>query len=189
MNIYTKTGDEGQTSLVGGKRVSKTDERLEAYGTVDELNAHIGLLIACCRQQASGLSLVDEDLLLLGDIQNQLFVVGSYLATDPTTATPISLSDDDVWHLEKAIDRISDSLPPLRAFILPGGSVAAAQAQVCRTVCRRTERVILRLHQKQEIDKKIRCFMNRLSDYLFVFSRKLNFTVGNEEKKWNNTCK
>ena len=189
MKIYTKTGDEGITSLVGGERVPKTHIRVESYGTVDELNSHIGLLTAFAEEiLPSG----DADLVLLEQVQNHLFVIGSYLATDQTNKSlreASILSSQAVNALEEAIDRIQDTLPPFRAFLLPGGGVAASQAHVCRTVCRRAERVILSLHQETPVDELVRKYINRLSDYLFILSRRLNIMAGKEEKKWDVNCK
>ena len=184
--IYTRTGDKGTTSLVGGTRVPKTHARLEAYGTVDELNSFIGMLI----------SLIDDkqeiDLLLF--VQHQLFVVGAYLATDQTKMAQASsnlLHEEDVVRLESAIDRLDAELPTLKAFILPGGSFPASVCHVCRTVCRRAERCILSLeeHEICEIDTLYKSFINRLSDYLFVLSRKLNVLANKSENFWINTCK
>ena len=184
--IYTRTGDKGTTSLVGGARVSKTDARLEAYGTVDELNSFLGMLI----------SLIDvkEEIELLLFVQHRLFAVGAYLATDQTKVTSASdelLSKADVDRLEKAIDRLDADLPPLKAFVLPGGSYPASVCHVCRTVCRRSERCMLALEERQlcTINSLYKSFINRLSDYLFVLARKLNVLAGREENYWIKTCK
>ncbi|MBQ9288292.1 MAG: cob(I)yrinic acid a,c-diamide adenosyltransferase [Bacteroidaceae bacterium] len=189
MKIYTKTGDEGMTSLVGGERVPKTHVRVESYGTVDELNSQIGLLSAYVDEM---LPVDDPDTQLLEMIQNHLFVIGSYLATnqekrelkEKAILTPGALET-----LEKAIDRIQETLPPFRAFLLPGGGIAASQAHVCRTVCRRAERIILRLNQEVEVDMLVKKYINRLSDYLFILARRLNIVAGKEEKKWNISCR
>ena len=175
MKIYTKTGDAGQTSLVGGQRVSKCCERLDSYGTVDELNSHIGLLITLCKDAT------DQKFLL--DVQANLFVVGGYLATDnnpdhnPTRqkANRPIVTDEMVTGIEQEIDAINAILPRFRCFILPGGCRAAAIAHVCRTVCRRAERRILALAEEgAEVDAHVISYVNRLSDYLFVLARKLN---------------
>ena len=147
MKIYTKTGDKGTTSLVGGERASKCCDRIESYGTIDELNSQIGLLITYCTDQ--------QDLNTLRAIQNKLFVVGGHLATDTSkTAMRSSLiiAPEVVTAIEKEIDRLDAMLPPLRVFILPGGSRAAALCNVCRTVCRRAERCIIRpgIHKPTE---------------------------------------
>lgn len=188
--IYTKTGDKGMTSLVGGQRVSKTDLRLEAYGTVDELNSQLGLLLT----EVSDAS----DHALLNEVQNHLFVVGGYLATDQSTTqlraqsvvTPAMIES-----LEKAVDEIDSSLPKLRAFVLPGGTRGASMAHVCRTVCRRAERRILALNNQlkerneAELDANVLSYMNRLSDFLFVLARKMNIIEGQDEIIWKNPCK
>lgn len=180
MKIYTKTGDHGQTSLVGGQRVSKTCTRLEAYGTVDELNAHIGLLIALCPH--------GQDATFLTNVQNTLFVVGGYLATDNTQREPRSgnvVTPQMVGEVEQQIDTINTVLPPFRHFILPGGTKAAAQAHVCRTVCRRAERRILALTEEGvSVDANVTAYVNRLSDYFFALARKLNLDENHEEIIW-----
>ncbi len=180
MKVYTKTGDKGQTSLVGGQRVSKCCERLESYGTVDELNSHVGLLIAMDADEA--------DKAFLTDVQGKLFVVGGYLATDNSqreVRTGNIVTAEMVSEVEKEIDRLQELLPPLRLFILPGGSMASSQAHVCRTVCRRTERCILRLAEcGAEVDEQVLSYINRLSDYFFVLARKLNVDAGVEDIVW-----
>lgn len=180
MKIYTKTGDKGQTSLVGGQRVSKCCERLESYGTIDELNSHIGVLITYCSDEA--------DAKFLTDVQGKLFVVGGYLATDNTQRDVRQgniVTQEMVESIEKEIDRLQELLPPLRLFILPGGSRGAAYAHVCRTVCRRAERCILRLVESgAEVDDMVTAYVNRLSDYLFVLARKLNVDNNVEDVVW-----
>lgn len=184
MKIYTKTGDQGTTSLVGGTRVPKTDARLEAYGTIDELNAHLGLLLTYLTN--------GEDSRCLRQVQHTLFAVGAYLATDQT-ATPLRaagiISAGQVEWLEHEIDRIDAQLPSLKAFVLPGGSRGAAQCHVCRTVCRRAERRILSLSLPARGSAELLSFVNRLSDYLFVLSRKINFDDNVSEIFWENGCK
>lgn len=188
MKIYTKTGDKGQTSLVGGQRVSKCCDRLESYGTVDELNSHIGVLINYCTDEA--------DRTFLIDIQAALFVVGGYLATD-TSARDVRpgniVTEEMVASVEQEIDRLNALVPPLRLFILPGGCQGASFAHVCRTVCRRTERCILRLDASLAeefadgsvfIDPNVLAYVNRLSDYFFVLARKLNVDDGTEDIVW-----
>ncbi len=182
--IYTATGDAGMTSLVGGKRVLKTDSRLEAYGTVDELNAHIGWLVE--------ITTLQEDKQILKFIQNKLFAIGSNLATDTSVIqlkTASIITEEDVEKLEKSIDRLSELMPPFRGFVLPGGSLPAAAAHICRTVCRRAERRIYALTSVQEIDESLRRFVNRLSDYLFVLARAEVITAGKEEIIWDKDCK
>lgn len=177
--LYTRTGDCGQTSLVGGQRISKCCDRLEAYGTVDELNSHIGLLASMVDN--------DDDRAQLIEIQKVLFVLGSYLATDTATTELRSRSivtDEMVTDIEHAIDVVDDLLPPFRAFILPGGTQAASQAHVCRTVCRRAERCILRLASECNIDERVTAYINRLSDYLFALARKQNIDAQEPEVLW-----
>lgn len=169
MKIYTKTGDKGTTSLVGGTRVPKTHIRLEAYGTVDELNSNLGLLITYL------LDGKDKD--FLQQVQDRLFAVGSHLATDREKMElkeASIISPEQVEMVEREIDRLDTLLPPLSAFILPGGSRGAAVCHVCRTVCRRAERRILALAEQVEIASELLAYVNRLSDYLFVLSRKMN---------------
>lgn len=180
MKIYTKTGDRGQTSLVGGKRVSKCCDRLESYGTIDELNSHIGVLITYCDDDADSAFLTQQ--------QCRLFTVGGYLATDTTErelSEGCTLHPEDVEAVEQEIDRLTDIVPPLRSFILPGGTRAASYAHVCRTVCRRAERCILRLEEcETPIDPAVTAYVNRLSDYFFVLARKLNHDASTPDTAW-----
>ncbi|MBQ0023169.1 MAG: cob(I)yrinic acid a,c-diamide adenosyltransferase [Prevotellaceae bacterium] len=180
MKLYTKTGDKGQTSLVGGQRVSKCCKRLESYGTVDELNSHIGVLITYCTDPA--------DQAFLTDVQSKLFVVGGYLATDNTqheVRTGNIVTPEMVAAIETQIDAIDSILPPLKLFILPGGCRAAAYCHVCRTVCRRTERCILSLIEEgTEVDDNVTAYINRLSDYFFILARKLNLDENHPEIIW-----
>lgn len=179
--IYTRTGDGGQTSLVGGTRVSKTHPRLEAYGTIDELSSHLGLLCAMLRQQNQPFPAEDTERFLL-NIQHQLFVVSTLLATEEGSSyRPAPLAPDAIATLEQEIDALQSGMPPLRAFVIPGGSMAAAQAHVCRTVCRRAERRVLALSEQASVDKGVICYINRLSDYLFVLARHLNIQSGTPE--------
>lgn len=182
--IYTKTGDKGTTSLVGGTRVSKTHIRLEAYGTVDELNSCLGLLQTYLTDEA--------DKRVISRVQNKLFSVGSYLATDQSKTElhmESRINDEDIHLLEHAIDVIDGGLPSLNAFILPGGNRGAAVGHICRTVCRRAERRILALAEECEIDIHVTAFVNRLSDYLFILARKLNHLTGADEIYWDKSCK
>ena len=178
--IYTKTGDDGTSGLIGGTRVKKSDQRLEAYGTVDELNSWIGLIKTILIEKE-----VDNTLEL---IQNKLFVIGSKLATDYEKITnkqaPLPCNGDDIEHLESEIDRMQNELAPLTNFILPGGDQFAAYAHLARTVCRRAERRISMLDTKIKDLNSIVVFINRLSDYLFVLARYINFKKGIEETKW-----
>lgn len=184
MKIYTKTGDKGTTSLVGGTRVPKTHIRLEAYGTVDEMNSNLGLLITY---------LTDErDKFFLQHVQDKLFAVGSHLATDQekTKLYEVSIITPALIEtIEREIDHLDSILPPLSNFILPGGSRGAAVCHICRTVCRRAERRILALAELVEISSELLIYVNRLSDYLFVLSRKINQDEKKGEIFWNNSCK
>ena len=182
--VYTKTGDGGTTSLVGGVKVRKTNSRIEAYGTVDELSACLGVLASFMKD--------GPDKNLIYRIQRNLFTVCSYLATDKTKtqlAPSYTLDAGEIDVLEQEIDSIVAEIPPQTDFILPGGSHEAALAHVCRTVCRRAERRIFFLAETTELDPAVLQYMNRLSDYLFVLARKLNFIDGVREKTWQKTCK
>ena len=180
--IYTLTGDAGTTSLVGGKRVSKDNIRVEAYGTIDELNAYLGLLAHNSKLDQEHMPAV------IRHIQNKLFNIGAYLADDRHTATLHGLTTADVEMLEQHIDEWDATLPPMQGFILPGGTQAAAQTHVCRTVCRRAERCIVALSEEAKVSPEVLQYVNRLSDYLFVLAKKLNFIAGQSEKVWNNAC-
>lgn len=179
MKIYTKGGDKGQTSLLGGTRVAKSSLRIEAYGTVDELNAHIGLL---CDQEISA-AFKDE----LISIQENLFVMGSLLAceADPDKFKLKHLGEEDVLDLERKIDLIDQELPVLRNFVLPGGHPAVSQCHVARCVCRRAERLIVTLAEKEVIDGVMIRYLNRFSDFLFVLARKIGRDKGVAEKNWS----
>lgn len=182
--VYTRTGDDGTTSLVGGHRVKKTNSRIEAYGTVDELSSQLGLLVSFMKD--------GDDKNLVVRTQRNLFTVCSYLATDKAK-TPLApsytLDPAEIKVLEDAIDAINASIPQQKSFILPGGSHEAAIAHVCRTVCRRAERRIFFLAESTKLDPEVLQYMNRLSDYLFVLARKLNFVDGVREKIWDNSFK
>ena len=182
--VYTRTGDDGTTSLVGGHRVKKTNSRIEAYGTVDELSADLGLLASFMKDGPDKNGIIR--------IQRDLFTVCSYLATDKTKtqlAPSYTLDPAEVEALELEIDKILAEIPQQTGFILPGGSHTAAYAHVCRTVCRRAERRIFFLAETTELDPEVLQYMNRLSDYLFVLARKLNFIDGVREKTWQKSCK
>ncbi|MBO7471511.1 MAG: cob(I)yrinic acid a,c-diamide adenosyltransferase [Bacteroidaceae bacterium] len=176
MKVYTKTGDAGTTSLVGGKRVPKDCARLESYGTIDELNAHVGLLLIYVSE--------NQDRECLISIQNRLFVVGAQLATEAPNVPSSVITDDDVSILENNIDKASEGLPRWRGFTLPGGCREAAEAHVCRTVCRRAERRILTLNSEEKVDPQLLKYINRLSDYFYVLALRLNFLHGTEEILW-----
>ena len=178
MKIYTKTGDKGLTSLIGGTRVPKSSLRIECYGTVDELNSHIGLVR-------------DQDVNaprrpLLKEIQDRLFTIGSALAADPDKSN-MKLPDllaVDVTLLEDEMDRLSADLPELRAFILPGGHPAVSHAHVARCVCRRAERLAIHLGEESFVAELVVVYLNRLSDFLFVLSRAMAQDLGVEEVTW-----
>lgn len=179
MKIYTKTGDKGTTALVGGRRVSKGKLKIEAYGTVDELNSWIGLV----RDQAINEFRRD----LLKEIQDRLFTIGADLASEPEQVRkkPVpSLVDDDITLLENEMDKMDTELTPLRAFVLPGGHQSVSFAHLARTVCRRAERLAIRLSAEEEVNPMIVKYLNRLSDYLFVLSRKMTQELGSEEITW-----
>lgn len=182
--VYTKTGDKGETSIVGGIRVKKSCERLEAYGTVDELSSQLGLLASLLPD--------GEDKSLIIRIQTNLFNVCTNLATDQSQ-TPLydsaKLADGEIELLEQEVDRIMKLLPECQGFILPGGCQAAAQAHVCRTVCRRAERRIVALSEVAQISPETLQYVNRLSDYLFVLAKKINFNAGVSEIVWQNVCR
>jgi cob(I)alamin adenosyltransferase len=176
--IYTKTGDSGTTGLFGGARLPKYHIRIESYGTVDELNAHLGLL----RDQ-----LEKEDLRsFLLRIQDRLFVLGSLLAAEPGKKLQLpELNEEDVYALENAIDAMDAQMQPLKTFILPGGHPTVSQAHVCRCVCRRAERLIVLLHHEESgVDPIIIQYMNRLSDYLFTVARYISHITGVPEIPW-----
>lgn len=179
MKIYTKTGDKGQTALIGGRRVSKADLRIDAYGTVDELNSWIGLV----RDQSVNQNRRD----LLKEIQDRLFTIGAELATDPEKAPkrPMPLIiPDDVVLLEQAMDDMDAALPELKAFVLPGGHSAVSFCHLARTVCRRAERLVITLTEQAPVDEQVLQYLNRLSDYLFVLGRKMAQELDAEEVVW-----
>lgn len=178
--IYTRTGDNGTTSLVGGKRVSKTDPRLDAYGTIDELNSFIGLMESVMDGKAETAGNIQW-------IQQKLFNIGGCLATDTTSfelPESCKVLASDVERIEKMIDTLQNGLPEQRSFIMPGGTQAASYAHVARTVCRRAERLILALPDEAKVPSELLQYINRLSDYLFVLARRINFLAGTPEKKW-----
>jgi cob(I)alamin adenosyltransferase len=177
--VYTKTGDEGLTSLVGGYRVSKTNARIEAYGTVDELNSNIGVLLHSTK-------LDDKDIIaLLRKAQNKLFNIGAYLANDAADATLYGLTQEDVTALEQMMDEMSEELPPMRGFILPGGTRLSAQADRCRTITRRAERRVVTLSRTAHVEPLVLEYLNRLSDFFFVFARFNNILNQVEEIYWD----
>ena len=178
MKIYTKTGDQGETSLFGGERVKKTHSSIQAYGTVDELNSWIGLIKDNMDSKGD---------LFLTNIQKQLFTIGSYLATGNNPKMMIhlpKLSTNPITNLEKAIDEIQQTLPEMKNFILPGGSTLSSYCHVARCVCRRAERLTIESAEIPNISPKIIKYLNRLSDYLFVLSRKVLFDANIAEQPW-----
>ena len=177
MKIYTKTGDKGSTSLFSGGRVLKSDLRIKAYGSVDELNSFIGLLIAC--------EINHNFKEILINIQHKLYNLGSLLAVKgkPKYELP-KIKEKDIQFLETEIDKISTELPPLKNFILPGGNMQVAQCHVCRTICRRAERELVELSQTEEIDFLLVKYLNRLSDYLFALSRIISKETNAIETVW-----
>jgi len=178
MKIYTKTGDTGSTSLFGGRRVSKADLRIDTYGTVDELNSYIGLV----RDQQ--VNAIRKNILV--EVQDRLFTIGSMLATEPgNTKVKIPvLAESDIQFLEKEIDNMETSLPPMKSFVLPGGHASVSHCHIARTVCRRAERLAVALDAQEKIDELVIKYLNRLSDYLFVLSRKMTQELGSEETPW-----
>ncbi|SMP32865.1 cob(I)alamin adenosyltransferase [Algoriphagus winogradskyi] len=179
MKIYTKTGDEGQTSLLGGTRVPKFDVRIDAYGTVDELNSYIGML---GDQEVNWMRAE-----ILKEIQDRLFTIGADLATDPAkqNVKKPDLLKSDIEMLEKQIDEMEKALPPLTSFILPGGHTSVSFGHLARTVCRRTERIVTELAAMEPVSELIIQYLNRLSDYLFVLCRKMAQELNVNEVIWN----
>jgi cob(I)alamin adenosyltransferase len=178
MKIYTRTGDTGETSLIDGRRISKADARIEAFGSVDELNAFLGLL----RDQPVNANRGS----VLVTIQDRLFTIGSNLAVPDQVKVEFipALTTDDITFLELAIDRMDQELPPMRSFILPGGHPSVSFGHVARTVCRRAERHIVLLSAEHVVDPLIIQYMNRLSDFLFVLCRKMAIELNIEEVPW-----
>lgn len=178
MKIYTKTGDKGQTSLIGGTRVPKYHVRIESYGTVDELNSYIGLIM--CQDIES------HHQRILKEIQDRLFTIGSSLASDPERSKMKipDLLESDITLLEKEMDSMNEVLPELKHFILPGGNTVVSYCHLARCVCRRAERLAVQLAAESFVDSNITIYLNRLSDYLFVLARKLNADAKTAENIW-----
>jgi cob(I)alamin adenosyltransferase len=179
MKIYTKTGDKGTTSLIGGTRVPKHHMRIETYGTVDELNSYIGMI--------RDLSAENEHLdIVLNEIQDRLFTIGSHLAADPEKSRMKlpDLQEEDVKLLENEIDSMNESLPELRSFILPGGHTTSSWCHLARCVCRRCERLVSHLSEENEVHPVVIVYINRLSDYLFVLARKVLLDHKKYEINW-----
>ena len=180
LKIYTKTGDAGKTSLIGGTKVSKSHIRIESYGTVDELNSHLGLLSD---------HLTDEHTkVILKEIQDRLFTIGSSLACDPEKEPLMKIPDlkeSDVTLLENEIDKMNEVLPAMKSFILPGGHITISQAHICRCVCRRAERICTGLLEHNDfVEPLVIKYLNRLSDYLFVVARYIGHILNISEIPW-----
>src|SRR3954470_4947295 len=175
--VYTRQGDSGETALAGGQKVPKDSLRIEAYGTVDELNAFVGLARA---------GAPDELALILKRVQHELFNLGSILATLPEDVHPkqARITKAEIEQLEREIDRANEELQPLRSFVLPGGSRLDAELHICRTVCRRGERLLVRLAAGQQVPPEAIQYLNRLSDAFFVWSRWVNHVLGSPETLW-----
>ena len=185
MKVYTKTGDKGTTALFGGTRVSKHNIRIESYGTVDELNSHIGLI----RDQEIDVHYKN----VLAEIQDRLFTVGAILATPPEKETlkngqprlqNLGLVVSDIEFLEKEIDTMEEALPQMTHFVLPGGHTTVSYCHIARCVCRRSERLAVHLNDLEPTNELVLTYLNRLSDYLFVLARKLTFDLNAHEVKW-----
>jgi cob(I)alamin adenosyltransferase len=179
MKIYTKTGDKGLTSLIGGTRVPKSSLRIDCYGTVDELNSYIGLL----RDQEVNAPRRD----VLKEVQDRLFTIGAHLATDPDKEARQRIPDlhtEDIGLLETEMDRMDQDLAPLREFVLPGGHPAVSFGHVARCVCRRAERLVIQLREESPVEDLVVMYLNRLSDYLFVLSRAMAHDLGVAEVTW-----
>lgn len=184
--IYTKTGDAGETSLVGGQRISKDDLRIEAYGTVDELNAFVGLARSTSEERGRQFERLDEFARRLKRVQHELFNLGSILATLPEDVHPKQprITNVEIETLEREIDEANQSLPPLRSFVLPGTTRLDAELHLCRTVCRRAERLLVQLSREQSAPQEAAQYLNRLSDALFVWSRWVNMVQNVSETLW-----
>ncbi|MFT6243828.1 MAG: cob(I)alamin adenosyltransferase [Salibacteraceae bacterium] len=178
MKVYTKKGDSGTTQLIGGTRVVKSSMRIEAYGTVDELNSYLGLI----RDQ----SVTETQAEQLLEIQDRLFTMGSLLATDPkgTKMKLPQLKDSDIENLENWIDEMEETLEPMTSFVLPGGNTTVSFCHIARCVCRRAERIVVDLNENEKIEPIILTYLNRLSDYMFVLSRKLTLDLKASEIPW-----
>jgi cob(I)alamin adenosyltransferase len=178
MKIYTKKGDQGETSLIGGMRVPKYDLRIESYGTVDELNSHLGVL----RDQEIRVDYRNQII----DIQQVLFTIGSHLAVgkEGSSMKLPELKTTHIETLEHQIDAMDEVLPPMRFFVLPGGHQAVSFAHVARCVCRRAERLVVHLSSEEQVNPLIMTYLNRLSDYLFTLSRKIAFDLKVDEQPW-----
>ena len=181
MKIYTKSGDKGKTSLIGGKRVSKDDIQIDAYGTIDELNSNLGLLRDYCS--------IESDKSFILNIQKDLFIIGSLLAVDyskKSNEEHIDFSQNKIILIENKIDEIDLSLPKMTNFIIPGGHVTVSTCHISRSICRRAERKCIKFAKQFELNNDILIYLNRLSDYLFVLSRKISLDTNTQEIMWVN---
>jgi len=178
VKVYTKKGDQGTTGLIGGTRVLKNSLRIEAYGTVDELNSHIGML----RDVIENVKITEQ----LLEIQDRLFTMGSLMAADPIKSRMKlpSLTLEDIHNLEMWIDEMDEEIEPMKSFVLPGGHTTVSQCHITRCVCRRAERIAVNLNQTEPIDGTIIKYLNRLSDYIFTLGRKLAHDLKIIEKPW-----
>jgi cob(I)alamin adenosyltransferase len=178
MKVYTKKGDQGTTGLIGGTRILKSSLRIEAYGTVDELNSYVGLLRDLCENEILFTQLLE--------IQDRLFTLGSHLAADPVKSKMKlpEIFSEDVENLENWMDEMDEQLEPMRFFVLPGGHPTVSYCHIARCVCRRAERIVVDLNQTEPVDAVIMKYLNRLSDYIFVLSRKLTKDLNADEKPW-----
>jgi cob(I)alamin adenosyltransferase len=185
--IYTKRGDQGETSLAGGQRVPKDSSRIEAYGTVDELNAFIGLVAISCQEQIGQDPRIGLLAAIVRRVQHELFNLGSILATKPEDVHPkqARITESEVAQLEREIDAMNEDLPALRSFVLPGGTRLNAELHLARTICRRAERLMVSLAREEEVPAEAVKYLNRLSDALFVWSRWANFVLRVPEVLWD----
>ena len=178
MKVYTKKGDSGKTSLIGGTRVPKSSLRIESYGTVDELNSYLGLI----RDTSTDKNVFDQIVI----IQDRLFTMGSHLASDPEKSKMKipGMDEADIEDLEKWIDAMDETLEPMRSFVLPGGHPLVSHTHIARCVCRRAERIVVDLDASSTVNPILTAYLNRLSDYLFVLSRKFSHDLKIEETPW-----
>lgn len=185
--IYTKTGDQGETHLASGERVAKDSPRLECYGAIDELNSFAGMAACTIADFVTACPRLRELAVILTRVQHELFNLGSILATTPANVHPrqARVTEAEILRLETEIDAMNDGLPPLRSFVLPGGSRLNAELHVCRTVCRRAERLLVTASRQEEIDAVNLRYLNRLSDAFFVWSRWASLVMGVEEVLWS----
>ena len=179
--IYTRCGDSGTTALIGGERVDKYDPRVEAYGTVDELGAHVAVLTDLATEEGH-----TDTVAFLDEISVRLMTIEAQLAVGlGFKGTLTKIGTDDVERLESEIDRLTATLPPIRCFTIPGGAMLVSQCHVCRTVCGRAEREALRANAAHSVDEVLLCYLNRLSDYFYTLGRSATQRLGVEEKEWN----